>query len=63
LLLGLGAHELSMTPAALPEVRFRLRHARQDEMKALAEQALASPSAAATRGLLLGFATAQLKSR
>jgi hypothetical protein len=32
-------------------------------MKALAEQALASPSAAATRGLLLGFATAQLKSR
>ncbi len=63
LLLGLGAHELSMTPAALPEVRFLLRHARRDEMRALGEQALASASAAATRGLLQGFATAQQKSR
>ncbi len=63
LLLGLGAHELSMTPAALPEVRFLLRHARRDEMRALGEQALASASAAATRGLLQGFAAAQQKSR
>ena len=63
LLLGLGAHELSMTPAALPEVRFLLRHARRDEMRALAEQALASASATATRGLLQGFAAAQHKSR
>ncbi len=63
LLLGLGAHELSMTPAALPEVRFLLRHSRREEMQALADQALASPSAAATRGLLQGFAAAKLKSR
>jgi phosphotransferase system enzyme I (PtsI) len=63
LLLGLGAHELSMTPAALPEVRFLLRHARRDEMRALAEQALVSASATATRGLLQGFAAAQHKSR
>jgi len=63
LLLGLGAHELSMTPAALPEVRFLLRHARRDEMRALGEQARASASAAATRGLLQGFAAAQQKSR
>ena len=63
LLLGLGAHELSMTPAALPEVRFLLRHVRRDEMRALGEQALASASAAATRGLLQGFAAAQQKSR
>jgi phosphotransferase system enzyme I (PtsI) len=63
LLLGLGAHELSMTPAALPEVRFLLRHSRREEMRALAEQALASPSAAETRGLLQGFAAAKLKTR
>ena len=63
LLLGLGAHELSMTPAALPEVRFLRRHVRRDEMRALGEQALASASAAATRGLLQGFAAAQQKSR
>ncbi|MEY4086633.1 MAG: Phosphoenolpyruvate-protein phosphotransferase [Verrucomicrobiota bacterium] len=63
LLLGLGAHELSMTPAALPEVRFLLRQARREEMRALANQALASADAAATRGLLQGFAAAKHHSR
>jgi phosphotransferase system enzyme I (PtsI) len=63
LLLGLGAHELSMTPAALPEVRFLLRHSRQEEMRALAERALAAGSAATTRGLLQEFAAAKLKLR
>lgn len=63
LLLGLGAHELSMTPAALPEVRFVLRHSRQEEMRALAERALAAGSATTTRDLLQAFAAAKLKLR
>lgn len=63
LLLGLGAHELSMTPAALPEVRFLLRHASRAEMTALAARVLAEGSAAATRGALQDFAAAKLKLR
>lgn len=63
LLLGLGAHELSMTPAALPEVRFLLRHSTHAEMRELAERALSSPDAAATRALLAGFVAAKLKFR
>lgn len=63
LLLGLGAHELSMTPAALPEVRFLLRHSLRAEMTDLAGRALASSDAAATRDLLQAFATAKLKFR
>lgn len=63
LLLGLGAHELSMTPAALPEVRFLLRHASMAEMRTLAQRALESGDAAATRGLLQEFAAAKLKLR
>jgi phosphotransferase system enzyme I (PtsI) len=63
LLLGLGAHELSMTPAALPEVRFLLRHASMAEMRTLAQRALESGAAAATRGLLQEFAAAKLKLR
>ena len=52
-----------MTPAALPEVRFLLRHARREEMRALARDALASAEAAATRGLLQAFADAQPHAR
>jgi len=36
LLIGLGVHELSMTPAALPEVRFVLRHSAASELRELA---------------------------
>ena len=63
LLLGLGAHELSMSPAALPEVRFLLRHCKRDELRELTRQVVASADAAVTRGLLADFAQAKLKLR
>ena len=49
--------------AALPEVRFLLRHASMAEMRTLAQRALESGDAAATRGLLQEFAAAKLKLR
>ena len=63
LLLGLGVHELSMTPAALAEVRFVLRHSSLAEIKALAASVVASADAAVTRALLVDFAAAKLKLR
>lgn len=63
LLLGLGVHELSMTPAALAEVRFVLRHSSLAEIKALAASVVASADAAVTRALLADFAAAKLKLR
>lgn len=52
-----------MTPAALPEVRFLLRHSTHAEMRELAERALSSPDAAATRALLAAFVATKLKFR
>jgi phosphotransferase system enzyme I (PtsI) len=63
LLIGLGVHELSMSPAALPEVRFVLRHSTAAELRQLAAQVVACDDAARTRVLLQEFAAAKLKLR
>jgi phosphotransferase system enzyme I (PtsI) len=63
LLIGLGVHELSMSPAALPEVRFVLRHSTAAELRELAAQVVACDDAARTRVLLQEFAAAKLKLR
>jgi phosphotransferase system enzyme I (PtsI) len=48
-LVGLGATTLSMTPAALADVRAELKTHTLDEAKAMAQAALRAPSAAAAR--------------
>jgi phosphoenolpyruvate-protein phosphotransferase (PTS system enzyme I) len=48
-LVGLGVTSLSMSPAALAEVRAELARRRYDECVALAQRALAAPSAAEAR--------------
>ncbi|RKR73182.1 phosphoenolpyruvate--protein phosphotransferase [Frondihabitans australicus] len=48
-LVGLGATTLSMTPAALADVRAELKNHTLDQAKALAAAAVAAPSAAAAR--------------
>ena len=63
LLIGLGVHELSMSPAALPEVRFVLRHSTAAELRELAAQVVACEDATRTRALLQEFAAAKLKLR
>ena len=63
LLIGLGVHELSMSPAALPEVRFVLRHSTAAELRELAAHVVACDDAARTRVLLQEFAAAKLKLR
>jgi len=63
LLIGLGVHELSMSPAALPEVRFVLRHSAAAELRELAAQVVACDDATRTRALLQEFAAAKLKLR
>jgi len=49
LLIGLGAHELSMAPPAIPEVRFVLRHSTKEELTQLAQRALRCRSARPSR--------------
>jgi phosphotransferase system enzyme I (PtsI) len=63
LLIGLGAHELSMAPPALAEVRFVLRHSSQAELADLARRALALGECAAIRALLTDFSASKLKLR
>ena len=63
LLIGLGVHELSMTPAALPEVRFVLRHSAASELRELAAKVVGCADAAKTRALLQDFASNKLKLR
>ena len=63
LLIGLGVHELSMSPAALPEVRFVLRYSTAAELRELAAQVVACDDATRTRALLQEFAAAKLKLR
>lgn len=48
-LVGLGATTLSMTPAALADVRAELKNHTLDEARAMAQAALRAPSAAAAR--------------
>lgn len=63
LLLGLGAHELSMAPPAIPEVRFVLRHSSRAELTQLAQRALAARESIEIKTLLADFAAAKLKLR
>jgi phosphotransferase system enzyme I (PtsI) len=63
LLIGLGVHELSMTPVALPEVRFVLRHSAASELRELAAKVVACADASKARALLQDFASAKLKLR
>jgi phosphoenolpyruvate-protein kinase (PTS system EI component) len=55
LLVGLGVHELSAVPSAIPEIKARLRALRLDDCRALAGRALEASSAAAVRALLGGI--------
>ncbi|HEX7154361.1 MAG TPA: phosphoenolpyruvate--protein phosphotransferase [Thermoanaerobaculia bacterium] len=52
ILIGLGIHELSAVPSAIPELKATLRALQLDDCRALAERALAAPSAAAVRALV-----------
>ena len=52
-LIGLGVNELSAVPSAIAEIKATLRTWHLDECRALAEQALEAPSAAAVRALAL----------
>jgi phosphocarrier protein FPr/phosphocarrier protein len=51
LLVGLGVHELSAVPAAIPQLKARIQSLSLSDCRALAAQALARPSAAAVRTL------------
>lgn len=63
LLIGLGAHELSMAPPAIPEVRFVLRHSTKEELTQLAQRALALRECTAIKALLADFSASKLKLR
>jgi signal transduction protein with GAF and PtsI domain len=52
-----------MSPAALPEVRFMLRHSSLTELQQLAQRALSSTEANLTRLLLQDFSAHKLKLR
>jgi phosphoenolpyruvate-protein phosphotransferase len=57
LLVGLGVDELSAVPSMIPELKARLRGLHLDDCRALAERALAAPSAAAVRALAVALAS------
>ena len=63
LLLGLGADTLSMTAAAIPEVRHVLRRTRREERERLAAECLRDADPAATAARLREFAAARLRPR
>ena len=52
LLIGLGADELSMSPAAIPEIKAVIRRLAITDCCATAEAALQLPSADAVRALI-----------
>jgi phosphotransferase system enzyme I (PtsI) len=55
LVLGLGIHELSMAPVAIPAVKQLVRHLRMHEAEALVEQAVKCGSAEEVLGLCREF--------
>ncbi|MCX6919386.1 MAG: phosphoenolpyruvate--protein phosphotransferase [Verrucomicrobia bacterium] len=63
LLIGLGAHELSMAPPAIPEVRFVLRHSTKNELTQLAQRALTLSECTAIKALLADYSATKLKLR
>jgi phosphoenolpyruvate-protein kinase (PTS system EI component) len=52
LLVGLGVHELSAVPSVIPQLKARIGSVSLSECRALAQQALEQPGAAAVRVLL-----------
>jgi phosphotransferase system enzyme I (PtsI) len=63
LLIGMGVNELSMTPSAIPDVRFILRHSTQSELKSLAENVLKMTETAQIKNLMNEFSQTKLKLR
>jgi phosphotransferase system enzyme I (PtsI) len=63
LFVGMGVNELSMTPSAIPDVRFILRHSSQAELKTLAENILKMTETAQIKNLLNEFSQNKLKLR
>ena len=63
LLIGMGVNELSMTPSAIPDVRFILRHSSQSELKSLAENVLTMTETAQIKSLMNEFSQTKLKLR
>lgn len=63
LLIGMGVNELSMTPSAIPDVRFILRHSSQAELKSLAESVLKMTETAQIKNLMNEFTQTKLKLR
>ncbi len=55
LLVGLGVHELSAVPAAIPQVKAQIARFTLQECRALAQQALELPGAPAVRELLTRY--------
>ncbi|WP_421446594.1 putative PEP-binding protein, partial [Agrobacterium tumefaciens] len=56
ILVGLGVDELSMSTSAIARVKADIREMRRDDAMALAQRALAAPSAQAVRALVAGDA-------
>jgi phosphotransferase system enzyme I (PtsI) len=63
LFVGMGVNELSMTPTAIPEVRFILRHSSQVELKTLAAKVLKMTETAQIKNVLSEFSQTKLKLR
>jgi len=63
LFVGMGVNELSMTPSAIPDVRFILRHSSQSELKTLADNVLKMTETAQIKNLLNEFSQTKLKLR
>jgi phosphotransferase system enzyme I (PtsI) len=63
LFIGMGVNELSMTPSAIPDVRFILRHSSQSELKTLAENVLKMTETAQIKNLMNEFSQSKLKLR
>jgi phosphotransferase system enzyme I (PtsI) len=60
LLIGLGAHELSMTPTAIPEVRYVLRHSTLAELKDLVVRVQSQTEGVAIKKILSDFKLSKL---
>jgi phosphotransferase system enzyme I (PtsI) len=60
LLIGLGAHELSMTPTAIPEVRYVLRHSTLAELKDLVVRVQSQTESVVIKKILSDFKLSKL---
>jgi phosphotransferase system enzyme I (PtsI) len=60
LLIGLGAHELSMTPTAIPEVRYVLRHSTLAELKDLVVRVQSQTEGVVIKKILSDFKLSKL---